>query len=83
MEVIKCSHTGLLYVNGVAFTKERIKAVFDLMNYGLKNKGQFNYTILIEDTANEAEIRIDKDNINELMSAVIDYVDIANDEDFG
>jgi len=78
------SRTGLVYVDGVAFTIERIKFVYDIMKYGDKNKKQFEYGVTINDTENEAMILINNKNFEEFKNVVEDYkyCSIASDNDF-
>lgn len=82
MKLTYCEHTGLLYLDGVAFTKERVKEVMDIMTLSNNNKGQFEYSLTIKDTVNENKITIDKNNYSEFIDMIIHHVNIAEDKDF-
>lgn len=83
MKPTYCEHTGLLYLDGVAFTKERVKEVIDIITLSNNNKGQFEYSLTIKDTMNnENKITIDKNNYSEFIDIIIHYVNIAEDKDF-
>jgi len=82
MENTFCPMTGLLFINGVAFTREKIDLVLQTLANSLQCQGQFNYSITIEDTANEATITINKDNVKEFMAIISTRIDVASDKDF-
>lgn len=88
IDISRCGMTGLLYVNEVPFTQERIKMVNDIMSYANENKNQFEHSITIKDTVRgenkEGVVTIDKTNYNDFIQGVNEYKtsDISSDEDF-
>lgn len=82
MNIVNCVHTGLLYVNEVAFTVERIKYVVDIINYSKKNGEQFDYSVIITDKNNNGVVMINQYNVDEFLQAVADNENIASDKDF-
>jgi len=86
MEINYCDHTGLLYVNEVAFTKERIEKIKNIIDYGNKNHNQFDYSVCVNDQINEDSVVVDI----EVMALIEEYIEdigkdgltIASDEDF-
>ena len=78
-----CNQTGLLYVDGVPFTKESIEKVKTVIAFNKENKGQFEYAIVIQDNANEAVVAIDQEVLNEIEAYVaVNNLNLAEDKDF-
>lgn len=82
MDITFCTYTNLLYFNTVPFTVERISFVVDMMNYGMANQRQFDYSVTIHDKVNGGTVTIDNSNIDEFLQAVADNSRIASDKDF-
>lgn len=81
-----CPYTGLLYIDDVPFTVERIKHVVDIIDYSMNNQRQFDYGVTIHDKLNGGTggtVTIDNSNIDEFLQAVADNSGrIAKDKDF-
>lgn len=73
-----CSNTGLLYVNGVAFTKEMIERVKSTI---AQKTDQFEYGLLVIDNVNEESVVIAEKVLHDIEEAACKY-DVASDEDF-
>jgi hypothetical protein len=83
MEINYCNHTGLLYVNGVAFTRERIALVKSVLENNKKLGEQFEYSVNIKDTANKAEVTVTPVILEGIEFIAAAHPDgIASDEDF-
>jgi len=81
MEIIRNTESGLLFINGVAFTKERLEYINDLITYGMENHQQFEYRIIVIDNGNMAEVIIDRKSIG-IIFKTIDVNTIASDLSF-
>ena len=72
--ISRCNRTGLLYVNEVPFTVERINMVMEVMSYANGNNNQFEHSIIIRDTEHDNEIDgmviIDKTNYQDFLDGV-------------
>lgn len=87
LEISRCPNTGLLYVNEVPFTRERIIMVKSVMEYANENHEQFQHMLTISDTGHEGELHtvvIDKFNFKDFMLGVSKYdlSSISSDEDW-
>jgi len=82
----RCTHTGLLYVNEVPFTRERITMVLEVMKYADQNNKQFEHSITITDTAHDERfsVTIDKTNYKDFLIGIGSHnlSSICNDEDW-
>jgi hypothetical protein len=80
MDIQYCKHTGLLYVNGVAFTQEMVDRVKSILN---KKTEQFEYSVTVKDSVNEAEVTVTP-VVMEGINFVLQYHPdgIASDADF-
>ena len=75
--------TGLLFIDGVAFTKDRLNIVRDIIKRNKDNQGQFEYDILIQDNINNAVIAIDQEVLNEIEAYIaMNNLNLAEDKDF-
>ena len=78
-----CNQTGLLYVDGVPFTKESIQKVKTVTAFNKENKEQFEYGIIIQDNINDAVVVIDQNVLNEIEAYIaVNNLNLAEDEDF-
>lgn len=84
MDITYCGHSGLVFVNELAMTVERIKMVVDVMIYAKENDGQFDHTITVKDVYNTGEFTFTKDNFPEFQKGLLKFKDcrIASDIDF-
>ena len=80
------SMTGLFYLKGVPFTKERIKEVILFMKSSKPktSSNQFEMTsaLIIKDKVNKGEVTIDSKNLKTLIEAFKRYKNLASDKDF-
>lgn len=78
--------TGLFYLKGVPFTKERIKEVVLFMKSSKPktSSNQFEMTsaLIIKDKVNKGEVTIDSKNLKTLIEAFKRYKNLASDKDF-
>ena len=78
--------TGLFYLKGVPFTKERIKEVILFMKSSKPktSSNQFEMTsaLIIKDKVNKGEVTIDSKNLKTLIEAFKRYKNLASDKDF-
>ena len=78
--------TGLFYLKGVPFTKERIKEVVLFMKSSKPktSSNQFEMTsaLIIKDKVNKGEVTIDSKNLKTLIEAFKRYKNLASDMDF-
>jgi hypothetical protein len=78
--------TGLFYLKGVPFTKERIKEVILFMKSSKPktSSNQFEMTsaLIIKDKVNKGEVTIDSKNLKTLIEAFKKYKNLASDKDF-
>ena len=86
IKINRCDRTGLLYVNEVPFTQERIKMVTDVMSYSGANNKQFEYSLTITDTAHDTDnvVVIDKTNYEDFLKGIAKYKmsSISSDKDW-
>jgi len=80
------SMTGLFYLKGVPFTKERIKEVILFMKSSKPktSSNQFEMTsaLIIKDKVNKGEVTIDSKNLKTLIEAFKRHKNLASDKDF-
>lgn len=78
--------TGLFYLNGVPFTKERIKEVILFMKSSkpktASNQLEMTSALIIKDKVNKGEVTIDSKNLKILIEAFKKYKNLASDKDF-
>ena len=78
--------TGLFYLKGVPFTKERIKEVILFMKSSKPktSSNQFEMTsaLIVKDKVNKGEVTIDSKNLKTLIEAFKRYKNLASDKDF-
>jgi hypothetical protein len=78
--------TGLFYLKGVPFTKERIKEVVLFMKSSKPktSSNQFEMTsaLIIKDKVNKGKVTIDSKNLKTLIEAFKRYKNLASDKDF-
>ena len=88
MNISYCDKTGLLYVDGVAFTKEMIERAKTIVESLPDNTDQFGYGFVIEDVVNEGKVFLQKNSFYLILEArdyfckMNDVDDIASDKDF-
>ena len=80
------SMTGLFYLKGVPFTKERIKEVILFMKSSKPktSSNQFEMTsaLIVKDKVNKGEVTIDSKNLKTLIEAFKRHKNLASDKDF-
>jgi len=78
--------TGLFYLKGVPFTRERIGEVVLFMKSSKPktSSNQFEMTpaLIIKDKVNKGEVTIDSKNLKTLIEAFKRYKNLASDKDF-
>ena len=78
--------TGLFYLKGVPFTKERIKEVILFMKSSkpktASNQLEMTSALIIKDKVNKGEVTIDSKNLKILIEAFKKYKNLASDKDF-
>lgn len=87
MKIQYCNKTGLLFLEGVPFTIERLRAVINFFNHEHQNSyeydytEQFEYSITIKDISSKQFIHIKEKHIDDIIQAMSMY-DIASNKDF-
>lgn len=78
-----CNHTGLLYVNNVAFTMDMVDRLTEVFNTKiLTNTKQFKYSITIKDKCNKAKVSISNKDLKYIERELKKFPSLAKDEDF-
>jgi len=67
MEIKYCNDTGLLFVNEVPFTKERLEKVNFLIGYDRKNRNRFKYNITVIDYVSNSDVTINRTILKEIL----------------
>lgn len=79
-ELSFCNHTGLLYVNGVAFTEEMVERLSQLL---IQNTEQFIYSVVIKDVNNQSETTVTAGDLVIIRNYISTLCNgIASDNDF-
>jgi hypothetical protein len=73
-----CRHTGLLYVNGVAFTREKIQKVKEVID---QKDNQFEYGVLVIDRGNGSDVLVAEKMLHDIEEAA-SLCNVASDKDF-
>ena len=77
-----CQTTGLLYIQGVPFTRDHLKKLRKFFKYSKKvGGGQMKHRICVINTYDESSVTIDAEIIKKVFKEY-DVNEIASDKDF-
>jgi len=72
MELIYNKDSKTLFVNGVAFTKERLELIRKFVKYGKSNDPKFEYRVTVVDRGSHAEVIIDENSFSIIYKEITD-----------
>jgi hypothetical protein len=72
MELVYNKDNKTLFVNGVAFTKERLELIRKIVRYGKRNDPMFEYRVTVIDRGSHAEVIIDENSIGIIYKEISD-----------
>ena len=61
-----------LFVNGVAFTKERLELIRKFVKYGKRNDPMFEYRVTVVDNGSHAQVIIDENSFSIIYKEITD-----------